>query len=68
MYLQDGSNDLDNRHGNWPLGNLQMAAALRFADYDYRFVFGHGAHNGRHGGAILPDAMRWLWRDDKRAE
>ena len=68
VFLQDGSNDLDNRHGHWPLGNQQMAAALRFANYDYRFVFGHGAHNGRHGGAILPDALRWLWRDDKRTE
>ena len=68
VFLQDGSNDLDNRHGHWPLGNQQMAAALRFADYDYRFVFGHGAHNGRHGGAILPDALRWLWRDYQRAE
>jgi enterochelin esterase family protein len=26
-------------------------------------VFGDGAHTGRHGGAILPDSLRWLWRD-----
>jgi enterochelin esterase family protein len=63
VFLQDGSKDLDNLHGNWPLSNQQMAAALRFATYDYKFVFGTGGHNGRHGGAILPDALRWLWRD-----
>jgi enterochelin esterase-like enzyme len=63
VFLQDGSNDLDNLHGSWPLGNLQMSAALRFMRYDYRFEYGDGAHTGRHGGAILPDALRWLWRD-----
>lgn len=62
VFLQDGSGDLDNQHGNWPLANQQMAAALKFAGYDYRFEFGEGAHNGIHGGAILPDALRWLWR------
>ena len=25
VFLQDGSNDLDNRFGNWPLANQQMA-------------------------------------------
>lgn len=63
IFLQDGSNDLDNTHGNWPLGNKQMAASLAFKDYDYKFVYGEGAHNGNHGGAILPDSLRWLWRD-----
>jgi len=62
IFLQEGSNDLDNLHGSWPLANRQMAASLRFSGYDYRFVMGDGGHNGRHGGAILPDAMRWLWR------
>lgn len=64
VYLQDGANDLDNLHGSWPLANLQMAAALKFARYDYQFVFGDGGHNGRHGGALLPDSLRWLWRDE----
>ncbi|GIX00183.1 MAG: esterase [Pirellulaceae bacterium] len=63
VFLQDGSNDLDNRFGNWALANQQMAAALKFKDYDYQFVFGEGGHNGIHGGAILPDSLRWLWRD-----
>ena len=63
VFLQDGSNDLDNLHGNWPLANQDMAAALKFAGYDYKFEFGDGAHSGKHGGAIFPDTMRWLWRD-----
>ena len=61
--LQDGSGDLDNEHGNWPLANQQMALALKFAKYDYKFEYGDGGHNGKHGGAILPDSLRWLWRD-----
>ncbi len=63
VFLQDGSGDLDNLFGSWPLANQQMAAALKFAGYDYKFVFGDGAHNGKHGGAILPDSLRWLWRN-----
>ena len=62
VFLQDGSGDLDNLHGHWPLANLSMAAALRYMNYDYRFVYGDGGHNGRHGGVILPDSLRWLWR------
>ncbi|MEM8671038.1 MAG: alpha/beta hydrolase-fold protein [Planctomycetota bacterium] len=62
VFLQDGENDLDNQFGNWPLANKQMASALAFKDYDYKLVFGTGAHNGKHGGAIFPDSLRWLWR------
>jgi enterochelin esterase family protein len=62
MFLQDGKGDLDNQHGNWWLSNLQMEAALKFKKYDYQFVGGEGGHNGKHGGAILPDSLRWLWR------
>mgnify|MGYP002839543595 CR=1 FL=1 len=62
VFLQEGSNDLDNLHGSWPLANQQMAAALKFAKYDYKFVMGTGGHNGRHGGAILPESLKWLWR------
>ncbi len=63
VYLQDGSGDLDNRFGNWPLANQEMAAALKFKGYDYEFVYGSGGHNDIHGGSVLPDAMRWLWKD-----
>jgi enterochelin esterase-like enzyme len=63
IFLQDGANDLDNPHGNWPLANQQMAKALAFAGYDYKFEYGNGFHSDKHGRAILPDSLRWLWRD-----
>ena len=63
VFLQDGANDLDNLHGNWPLSNQEMAAALKFAGYDFKFEFGDGGHSPKHGGSIFPDTLRWLWRD-----
>ena len=66
VFLQDGTNDLDNLHGNWPLSSQTMAAALKFAGYDYKFELGDGGHSGKHGGAIFPDTLRWLWRDWKK--
>ncbi len=66
IFLQDGANDLDNLHGSWPLANQEMAAALKFSGYDYKFEFGDGGHNGKHGAALLPDSLRWLWRDYSR--
>ncbi len=63
VFLQDGEADLDNLHGNWPLANREMAAALKFAGYDHTLVIGSGGHSGAHGGAIFPDTLRWLWRD-----
>ena len=62
VFLQDGDADLDNEHGNWPLANQQMAKALAFKDYDFKFVYGTEGHNGKHGGAIFPDTLRWVWR------
>ncbi len=63
VFLQEGSNDLDNLHGNWPLANREMEAALKFAKIDSQLVMGDGGHSGKHGGAILPDTLRWIWRD-----
>jgi enterochelin esterase family protein len=65
VYLQDGSQDIDNEHGSWPLANLEMAASLRFAGYEVKFDYGQGFHSDRHGRAVLPDALRWLWRGYK---
>ena len=62
IFLQAGANDLDVAWGNWALSNLEMAASLNFMEYDYRLDFGDGAHNGEHGGAILPESLLWLWR------
>jgi len=63
VFLQDGANDLDNPYGNWWLANLQMDRALAYKGYDYKFVPGNGFHSDAHGRAILPDALRWLWRN-----
>jgi enterochelin esterase family protein len=63
VFLQSGSCDLDVAFGHWPTANRDMAAALAYREYDHQFVFGAGGHSMKHGAAILPDAMRWLWRD-----
>ena len=65
VFLEGGENDLNNSHGDWPLGNLQMAAALKHMNWDYRFVYGKGKHDLRHGGTLLPEVLRWLWAEDK---
>ena len=63
VWLQDGSEDLDLRYGNWPLANLRMANALKAKEYDFHFSFGKGTHNSGHGAAEFPAEMIWLWRD-----
>jgi gluconolactonase len=57
VFLQDGLQDV-NVYSNYELG-----MALRDANYDYKLVIGTEAHNSKHGSAILPEALRWLWRD-----
>ena len=60
VFLEDGENDLDNQFGNWPLANQDMAAALKFAGYDYQFIMGKGTHNTKHAGSIFPETLRWI--------
>lgn len=67
VFLQSGENDLETQFGHWWLANQQMAAALKWRGYDHRFVGGMGGHDGKHGGAILPESLRWLWSDVVRA-
>ena len=62
VFLQDGTNDLDNLHGHWPLANRQMGKALAFREYDYQLVMTDGRHSGQDGGALLPQTLKWLWR------
>jgi enterochelin esterase-like enzyme len=66
VFLLTGSRDIDVVFGSWPIANQDMAAALAYQHYDYQFVFGEGGHTLKHGGAIFPDTMRWLWRDYPR--
>jgi enterochelin esterase family protein len=63
VWLQDGSEDLENEHGSWPLQNIQLANSLKLRGYDFHFSFGHGTHNAAHGSAEFPEEMTWLWRD-----
>jgi enterochelin esterase family protein len=74
IFLQDGSNDLNNEHGNWFLANQQMLSALQWANqnadrrntpgprYQVNHAWGDGGHTGKHGGSIFPDMVRWLWQ------
>jgi enterochelin esterase family protein len=61
VFLQSGALDADIILGSWPLANQQVAHALEYAGYDYRFEFGTGGHNLRHGGALFAETLRWLW-------
>ena len=63
VFLQDGANDLNIYGGDWWMANQTMERALAFAGYDLRHVWGEGAHDGRQGTALFPDAIRWLWKD-----
>lgn len=68
VFMQAASRDT-----NWnaPKDNmlaedLRVAAALAERGYDFRLVLGDGNHSpapGNHGATILPDALRWLWRN-----
>jgi sugar lactone lactonase YvrE/predicted alpha/beta superfamily hydrolase len=62
VFLQDGANDLNIYGGDWWMANNTIERALTFAGYEVNHVWGEGAHNGRHGAALFPDAMRWLWK------
>ena len=63
VFLQDGEQDLEQEAGSWTLANQEMERALTWAGWDLRMVWGRGFHSPHHGIAILPDSLRWLWRD-----
>ena len=77
IFLQDGSNDLNNNQGNWFLANQQMLSAMEWSNanptqngrqdtgarYDVRHEWGDGAHSDAHLGALLPDILRWMFKD-----
>jgi enterochelin esterase-like enzyme len=63
VWLQDGSEDLENEHGSWPLQNIQMTNSLKLREYDFHLSWGGGSHNAAHGNAELPEELAWLWRD-----
>jgi gluconolactonase len=71
IFMQDGTADHivpaepygTSFAGSWPINNQVMYEALEFAGYDVKLVMGTDGHSTKQGGAILPDALRWLWRD-----
>jgi enterochelin esterase family protein len=79
VFLQDGREDLDNAHGNWFLANQQMLKSLEWANaqadaerrggprYDVRHAWTDGGHSDAEGGVLLPEVLRWIWRDQPQA-
>ncbi|GEO10132.1 SMP-30/gluconolactonase/LRE family protein [Segetibacter aerophilus] len=63
IFLQDGTNDLNIYAGDWWKANETMERALTFSGYESKHIWGEGQHSGRHGTAIFPEVMRFLWKD-----
>jgi gluconolactonase len=64
VFLEDGSADAWNPlFGSWFEANLSMESALTFSGYDVAHAWGTHGHEGYPGSVILPDVLRWLWRD-----
>lgn len=75
VYFQDGRNDNRGlRRGgeydptrDWFLQNTRLVEALTEKGYDINYVWGIGQHSQKHGGAVFPEMMRWLWRDHPKS-
>jgi enterochelin esterase-like enzyme len=70
IFLCDGRNDnRGTRNGvydeklDWFLQNVRLMKALAQKGYDVNYSWGVNLHGQKFGGAIMPDMMRWLWRD-----
>jgi enterochelin esterase family protein len=71
VFFQDGRNDnRGQRRGgrydekwDWFLQNVRLVEAMTEKGYDINYSWGIGLHGSKQGGAILPEMMRWLWRD-----
>jgi enterochelin esterase family protein len=79
VFLQDGLNDnrgVRNRGGqqtydpnwDWHAQNIKMVEALKEKGYDFNYTWGIGTHSNKQGGAIMPEMLRWLWRDYPRVD
>jgi enterochelin esterase family protein len=70
IFLQDGRNDnrgqgrggYDQRR-DWFFQNVRLMKALTAKGYDVNYAWGMNTHGQRMGGPMLPEMMRWLWRD-----
>jgi len=71
IFLCDGRNDnrgerpgeIYNQARDWFYQNVRMMQALIAKGYDVNYAWGMNKHGQKMGGAILPEMMRWLWRD-----
>ncbi len=43
-------------------GQSRHVVGLKFAGYEVEHVWGEGGHDNK-AAEIIPDAMRWLWKD-----
>jgi len=64
VFLQTGELDLNIVFGDWVQANRDLASALAYRGIPHRLVIGRGGHSLRHGGAIFPDTLRWLWSEN----
>jgi enterochelin esterase-like enzyme len=55
-----------NAERDWHTQNIKMVAALTEKGYDVNYAWGIGTHSNKQAGAILPEMLRWLWRDYPR--
>lgn len=62
IFLQDGTNDLNNYAGDWWITAQMMERAFQFAGYEVEHAWGEGGHNSTHATAVFPQAMRFLWK------
>ena len=70
VFLCDGRNDNRGiRNGvydqtrDWFYQNVRLMKALTQKGYDVNYTWGMNLHGQKFGGAIMPEMMRWLWRD-----
>lgn len=64
VFLQDGTRDNNIYAGDWWVANQDMLSALTWAGYEINHAWGDGGgHDSRHTITILPDALKWLWKD-----
>ncbi len=70
VFLADGRNDHRGRVGvaydntrDWFYQNVRLMKALTQKGYDVNYSWSVNLHGQKYGGVILPDMMRWLWRD-----
>jgi len=71
IFMIDGRNDSrglseDGAYDptrDWFYQNVRLKDALVERGYDVNYSWGIGVHSHDMGGAILPEMMRWLWRD-----